>query len=281
MYIPELIRKEGLRRGLSPRTIRTYSNCVEKFFRTCHKEPFQVTKVDIQYFLDRLLEKSAPGNTLNVYLNALKFFYEEIMHRKLTVNIRYSKIPQKLPEFLIQEEVTRLFAAIANPKHQLMIKLLYATGMRVNELCHLKVKDFQFEQNYGWVRQGKGKKDRPFIVPQKLKEELLLYIHRDQLQGDGWLFPGHKNHYSPASVQAILHTSATVSKLTKKVHPHMLRHSFATHLIQNGYSVMDVQPLLGHQKLETTLVYLHLAAPRLLNIESPYDRLLQSFPQSL
>lgn len=282
MNTTELITKVGLRQGLSRNTLETYSHCVEKFFRTHPKNPYKLRKQDILEFMDGMIERNTPGNTLNVYVNALKFFYEEVLHRRLTMNIPFQKVPRRLPHFLQKEEVTLMLGHINNPKHKLMISLLYGTGMRVSELIHLKVQDFVFFSNYGWVRQGKGKKDRLFIIPEKLKEELQDYIITHNLSAEDWLFLGWKNnHYSDQSVREILKKAKKKSHLQQHVHPHMLRHSFATHFIENGYSVMELQPLLGHSKIETTMVYLHCAAPKLLNLKSPLDSLTETSPQSL
>jgi len=272
MYPPELIKKEALRRGLRPRTILTYQNCVRVFFQRCKKEPFQVNKKDIQDFLDHLLEKGAPGNTLNVYLNALKFFYEEVLNRRLTLKIRYTKVAKKLPDFLTKEETVRLISSIENPKHSLLIRLLYSSGLRISELLNLKIKDLNILEGHGWVRNGKGGKDRPFIIAHSLKEELINYTKNKSSKE--WLFVGWNNSpYDASSVREILKKAVKKAKLSKKVHPHMLRHSFATHLIQNGYSPLEVQPLLGHNSVNTTLVYVHLAAANLLNVKSPLDGL--------
>jgi len=272
MYPPELIKKEALRRGLRPRTIQTYQNCVRVFFQKCNKEPFQVNKGDIQDFLDHLLEKGAPGNTLNVYLNALKFFYEGVLHRRLTVRLRYSKTARKLPDFLSKEEVLSIIKAIENPKHSLLVRLLYSSGMRVGELLNLKVKDLNLESNFGWIRNGKGGKDRPFIIAHSLKEELQHYL-KDK-QPEEWLFVGWNNSpYDASSVREILNKAKRKAGIKKNIHPHLLRHSFATHLIQNGYSPLEVQPLLGHNNVNTTMVYVHLAATNILNVKSPLDGL--------
>ena len=272
MFIPELIRKEGLRQGLRPRTIQTYQFCTNQFFRRCTKDPIQVNKRDLQAYLDYLLEKDTPGNTLNVHLNALKFFYEQILHRKLTVNISFSKTSQRLPEFLTQEETTCLLNAIRNPKHKLLIRMLYSSGMRISELLNLKVRDLDLQNRHGWVRNGKRGKDRPFIIAQSLNEELKQWVTGKN--PDQWLFTGWNNSpYDDSSIREILKKSAKEARIIKKVRPHMLRHSFATHLLENGYALTDVQPLLGHSRLETTLVYTHLAAPKLLTIQSPLDAL--------
>ena len=155
MDVYGVIRKKGLLQGLSTQTIRTYGFVVQKFMRVHRKEPHQITKNEVEDYLLRLLEKGSPGNTINVYLNGLKFFFEECLGRKLTVNIKYYKIPQKLPEFLTQKEMFGFFSAIVNKKHKLMIKLLYSAGLRVSELVNLKIEDFEFSKNHGWVRHGK------------------------------------------------------------------------------------------------------------------------------
>ena len=131
MDIPELIRKEALRQGLSYKTIRTYRYCARKFFIWCGKDPKDVKKHDIKDYLDRLIEKGCCGSTINVNLNALKFFYEDIMNKRLMVRIKFSKIPKTKPTMLTKEEVLRLISAIKNPKHRLMVKLMYSAGLRV------------------------------------------------------------------------------------------------------------------------------------------------------
>jgi len=273
MRVVELIRREGLRRGLSPRTVKTYTFCIQRFLRIYRKAPHEMTKKEVENYLDRLVDRNSPGNTINVYVNAFKFFFEKVLKRPLTVKLEYSKVRKTLPEFLTKEEITKLFDVIRNEKHQLMVKLLYATGMRVSELVSLKVRDFEFDQNYGWVREGKGKKDRLFVVALKLKKELLDWIRRNKFAREDWLFPGWGEHVSVQTVQQIVKKAARKAGINKRVHPHTLRHSFATHLIQNGYAVTEVQPLLGHNKMETTMVYLHMASPNLLAVKSPYDSL--------
>ena len=276
MYVPELIRKEGLRRGLSPRTIKTYNHCVERFFRKCRKEVNETTKQDVKDFLDRLIEKGAGGNTINVYLNALKFFYGQVLNRKLTVYIRYSKTPKSLPTVLTKEEVTKLISAIENPKHGLMVKLIYSAGLRVSELVHLKVKDLELDRNHGWVRKGKGNKDRMFIIARNLKNELMGYIYDNNLDQESWLFAGQKQGCITAmAVQKIIKKAARKAAIKKNVHPHTLRHSFATHLIENNYDVCSLQFLLGHNSPETTMVYVHAASKNMINVKSPFDSLAQ------
>lgn len=279
MYVPELIRKEGIRRGLRNETIKTYITCLNKFFRVYRLDPRAITKHDVESYIEQLRIWNKSDNTINVNLSALKFFYENVLGKKLTVNIPHKRIRKTLPTFLTKEETTRLFEAITNPKHQLMIKLLYATGMRVSELVKLKVRDFEFNENYGWVRDGKGGKDRLFIVAAKLKNELLEWVSVNKIGNDNWLFPGQVNHISTSTIQLIIKKATKQAKIHKNIHPHTLRHSFATHLIENGYAITEVQPLLGHNSVNTTLIYLHMASPNLLKVKSPFDSLSDQKPK--
>ena len=273
MDIPELIRKEGLRRGLSHKTIRTYRYCVRKFFNWCSKEPNEIKKGDIKSYLDRMIEKGACGNTINVNLNALKFFYGNILNRRLMINIRYSKTPKALPIVLTKEETAILINSISNPKHKLMAKLMYSAGLRVSELVHLKPEHLEIENGYGWVRHGKGNKDRMFIIAESIREELASYISKECASSNSYIFRGFSGHLTTASVRSIIKNAVKNSKISKHAHPHTLRHSFSTHLIENGSSVAEVQSLLGHSSAETTMVYFHIASPKMIGTKSPIDSL--------
>lgn len=278
MDVIELIKKECLRRRYSRRTIETYCYCIKKFLRRTHVEIKKITKRDVQDYLDLYVERNSPGNTINVNLNALKFLFEQILRKRLLVRIRYAKVSKKLPEVLTKEEVFMLINAIDNKKHKLMISLMYSAGLRVSELAMLKMRDLQLDKNYGWVREGKGGKDRLFIIADSLKGDLYKWILTQGLSFDSWLFRGSKNkydipHISPRTLQVIVKNAAKKSGISKNVHPHTLRHSFATHLIEDGHSVTDVQPLLGHSSIGATMIYLHTASSRMLSIKSPYDTL--------
>jgi len=274
MDIPELIRKEGLRRGLSHKTIRTYRYCVRKFFNWCRKEPNEIKKADIKLYLDLMIEKGACGSTINVNLNALKFFYDNVLHKRLMINIRYSKTPKALPTVLTKEEVAMLINSISNPKHKLMAKLLYSAGLRVSELVHLKPEHLEIENGYGWVRHGKGNKDRMFVIAESLKKELTSFISKECASPDSYIFRGFNGHITTASVRSLVKNATKNAKITKHAHPHTLRHSFSTHLIENGSSVAEVQSLLGHSSAETTMIYLHIASPKMIGTKSPIDSLL-------
>lgn len=271
MEINESIRKEAIRRKYSPRTIETYQKCVYRFFQFCKKEPNEVTKKNVREFLENLSEKSS-GGTIHVYLNALKFFFEDCLRRNMQVNIKYSKIPERLPIVLTKEEVKKLIRKIHNWKHRLMIELMYGAGLRVSELINLKVKDLEIEKNYGFVRGGKGNKDRMFILPKTCSEKIKNLIEIEKLSSESFIFlTNRKEKYSSRSLQEIVKKAVKEAQISKRVHCHTLRHSFATHLIEQGQSVSEVQSLLGHKSPETTMVYLHTATITMLKIKSPLD----------
>lgn len=269
MWWLDMVRKEGLRRGYSIKTIKTYIQCLQQFFKYDQKDIKEITKYDVRNYLYKLQDKGKTGSTLNVHLSALKFLYSEVLNKRLLVNIKYSKIPKRIPRSLTKDEIKSLLGQITNSKHKLMISLLYSAGLRISELLNLRVEDLNIKESYGWVRQGKGNKDRQFIIADSLRCDLGQFI-RDK---DGFIFTNIESRpLTSSTVREILKTAAKKAKLSP-VHPHSLRHSFATHLIENGYSVMEVQPLLGHSRLETTMIYTHLATPTLTRVKSPFDAL--------
>mgnify|MGYP001594461472 CR=1 FL=1 len=274
MDIHYTVTREMLRRKYSQKTIKTYLYCIDKFFSKCNKEAGKVSKTDVREYLNNLIEKNKAGNTINVNLNALKFFFEEVLGKRMKLNIKYSKVPEKLPVVLSKEEVKGLFTAIDNEKHRLMVQVMYSAGLRVSELINLKVKDLDIKKNYGFVRQGKGNKDRIFIISESLKEKINELIEKEKLCLGNYLFNTNRNtKYGVRSLQQIIIKARKKAKINKKISCHTLRHSFATHLIENGYSVSEVQALLGHKSPETTFIYLHTAAPNMIKVKSPIDSL--------
>jgi len=272
--IIESIKKEGFRRRYSLKTIKTYLFCIKNFLKSCQKEPKKFTKQDIKDYLNKIAEKGITGSTINVNLQALKFMMEYVLNkRKYFYNIKYSKISKKLPIVLNKEETINLINSIKNKKHQLMIKLIYSAGLRVSELLDLKVENLDLMNNFGYVRNGKGAKDRLFIIADSIKKELFDHIIENKLNADSFLFNSYNGRMSPRTVQEILKKAARGIKMKKRVHPHTLRHSFSTHLIENGYSISDVQSLLGHKSPETTMRYIHMISPKFIAIRSPLDDL--------
>ncbi len=279
VYIPinvnESIRKEGYRRRLSPRTIETYQKCVEVFLKKTNKSLDKISKKDVRLFLEHLSEKNLAGNTMNVYHMAIRFLFENVLEKRMWIDIKYSKTPKRLPEVLTKEEVRKLLNAISNWKHRLMIEFLYGSGLRVSELINMKIKDLELDKNYGYVRNGKGGKDRLITLPKIVKEKIKNLIEMEKLNEDSFLLQSNRNKkYSIRTIQKIIKNACKKSGIRRNIHPHTLRHSFATHLIENGYDVTNVQAMLGHKSPETTLIYTHIASPNLINTKSPLDNLI-------
>src|SRR3989344_1886937 len=159
MDVQYLMKREMLRRRYSIKTIQSYSKCLDKFFQYHRdKNPRKITKKDVKDFIDiKLVDKNKSGNTINLYFNAIKFFMENILNKRLFYNIKYSKTPIKLPVVLTKEEIKKLIDVIENKKHKLIVKLMYSSGLRVSELVNLRVEDFQFDKNYGFVRNEIGR----------------------------------------------------------------------------------------------------------------------------
>jgi len=219
-------------------------------------------------------DKGNAGNTMNVNLMALKFYFEQVLGRKMWIDIKYSKVPERIQRVLTKEEVRKLLGEIKNEKHRLMMELIYSAGLRVSEVVNLKVKDLVLDKDYGFVRNGKGGKDRLFILAFVVKEKIKNLIFVGKLNSEDYVFVSNrKNKYSIRSLQQIIKKSAKSAELDwRNIHCHTLRHSFATHLIEQGDSVGDVQVMLGHKSPETSIGYVH-SSGQMIKIKSPLDSL--------
>ncbi|MBD3209229.1 tyrosine-type recombinase/integrase [Candidatus Woesearchaeota archaeon] len=264
------MKREMLRRKLSPRTVKTYLQYVKQFLLVnMDKHPKEFSKRDVREFLYHLEGKDVSGSTLNVAHNALRFMMIDVLHKACYLKIRYAKTAKKQSQYLTKDEVKRVLAVIEHPKHKLLVSLMYGAGLRVREVTRLKVSDFLFDENVGWVRGGKGNKDRPFIIPASLRDALKRRCEDEQ----HWLFPGRKGALTVKSVQVIVKRAGKKAKIKKRVHTHILRHSFTTHLLESGVAVSSVQSLLGHSRPDTTLHYSHALRPKLIETVSPLDSL--------
>ncbi len=278
VYVPvdveEAVKRECKRRRYSSRTVKTYIYCINRFLKFARKSLDKISKKDVRKFLEHLSDKKLAGNTMNTYHMAIRFLFEEVLDKRIWVDIKYSKVPEKLPVVLSKDEIRRLFDVIKNPKHKLMIQLMYGAGLRVSELINLCVKDLELEKGFGWVRSGKGGKDRLFVISEKLIPSIKELIVKEELGLEYYLFCSNRDkRYHMRSLQQIVKKAARKAKIGKNIGCHTLRHSFATHLIENGSSVSEVQALLGHKSPETTFVYVHTASPKLIKIKSPLDNL--------
>lgn len=259
-------------RGFSQRTVDTYLKQNKLFLDYIKKKPSQVTEDDIKdYLVDVMTNKKLSARTASLKKSALKFFYDNVLDKKI-VTLKTPKIPKSIPEVLTKDEIKDLIDAAGSKKTKLIIKFLYSTGLRVSELINLKLNDLALKQKEGWVRKGKGSKDRFFKIPDSLTKDIEDYIKTLDNE-EIYLFPGKNNTLSARNIQKIIQKAAERAGIKKEVSPHKLRHSYATHLLDNGVDIRMIQELLGHSNLSTTQIYTHVSKEQLKKIKSPLDSL--------
>ena len=258
-------------RGFSQQTVKSYMLQVNLFIKFVKKDVSKATKDDIKGYLGYLIsEKKLSPKSIALKKAALKFLYHEVLNKNI-VDFKTPKTQKKLPVFLTKEEVKLLISNKSVLKTKLIIELLYSSGIRVSELCNLKISDLELDSKNGWVRKGKGSKDRMFILSDKLIEELKEYLKENK--NKKYLFEGPKGPLSSRNIQKIVQRAAKKANINKRVSPHVLRHSFATHLLDNGTDIRIIQELLGHANLNTTQIYTHVSREQLKKIKNPLDLL--------
>jgi len=256
-------------RNYSRNTIEAYLHYNDEFLRFCLKDPKEITTEDIKNYLDYLAQDKS-ASTVSVAYNAIHFFYGEIWKRSFFLNIHQPKKAKYLPAVLSKQEVNKIIEVTKNLKHNCIISLLYGTGARVSELTHIRMKDIDLDRMMLHIFQGKGKKDRMVMLPRKLKNILTIQASL-KTSGDFLFTNGRGNRLTETTIQKIVAMAAEKAEIRKNVSPHTLRHSFATHLLENGTDIRYIQELLGHAKLQTTQIYTHVANSNLESIKSPLD----------
>ncbi len=258
-------------RGFSRRTKKSYMFFIEDFLKYARKKPLDMQKEDIKRYISHLImDKGYTNITANLAISSLKFFFGKVMDMNIAEGIERPKREKSLPNVLSKEEVKRIIESANNAKHRLVLKCLYGMGLRVSEVVELKANDIDFERSMVKI-SGKGNKQRYVMLPEQLKEELKYYIKLEK--PEKYLFSGRKGKYTIKSVQKVFEYTMKKAGIKKDASCHTLRHSFATHLLEQGIDIRYIQNLLGHSKLQTTQVYTHVADSRLKNIRSPLDTL--------
>lgn len=263
----EKLKNELRLRGFSPLTGRNYSFFVNKFLKHSGKEAKDVDEDDAKAYLGSLYETKSK-NTILLAAAALKFFYTEILKKNFS-GIKMPKKDKLLPEVMTKEEVKRLIDSADAEKSRLMVSMLYSSGLRVSELVKLKKSEIDFGEKVGWVRKGKGAKDRMFTLSETLANDLKDYC--SNREGE-YVFSKNKP-LTTRNIQKIIYGMRKRSGINKKITPHTLRHSFATHLLEQGTDIRVIQTLLGHSSLSTTQVYTHVSTDHLKTIKNPLDGL--------
>jgi integrase/recombinase XerD len=267
-------------RNYSPATARAYLRAVEEFARYFHRSPDQLGPDHIRQYQAYLFrERKLAANSVIQRLGALRFFYIKTLKQSWSAELTpYPKKVLRLPSILSQEEVTRLIESARTPFQRTLLMALYATGLRRAELANLKITDIDSPRNVIHVQGGKGRKDRDVMLSPNLLEALREHWRGLRRKPAIWLFPGGRWHTADHPIDtkviwAACKEAAQRAGIRKEVHPHTLRHCFATHLLEAGADLRTIQILLGHRDLEETTIYLHLSQHHLNATASPLDAL--------
>lgn len=281
----KLMLEELERRNYSPATVRAYVAAVEDFAGYFQRRPDQLGPDHIRQYQAYLFrERKLTANSVTQRLGALRFFFIKTLKQSWSVELTpYPKKVLRLPSILSQEEVTRLIEAAHTPFQRILLMTLYATGLRRAELANLKITDIDTARKVIHVQGGKGRKDRDVMLSPKLLDALREYWRGLRVKPKTWLFPGNRWHTAdhPIDTKVVwlaCKAAAESAGIRKEVHPHTLRHCFATHLLEAGADLRTIQILLGHRDLEETTIYLHLSQHRLNATASPLDTLKLAAP---
>ena len=248
------LKNQCVLRGYSNQTIKSYLYNIKRFLVFIKKSRLNLNKNAVKSYL---LTLDLSVNSMRLQHASLSFFFREVLKTPFTTeDIPVKKKEKTLPKALSKEQIKRLIDSAENPKHKIILKLLYSSGLRLNELLELKRIDIDFDRNILHIKKGKGKKDRITLVSENLRLDLLKYYSKNIFKTE-YILEGRKRKYTKKSVQKVLDQ---LSKKTGiKANPHTLRHSFATHLLEAGCDIRNIQKLLGHANLQTTQIYTHVA----------------------
>lgn len=272
-YIQEIQLK-----GYSPNTLRTYRNEFGIFLH--YLKEINIQTLDLEnirnYILYCLNDLKLSENTVHSRMNAIKFYFEQVLKReKFLIEIPRPKKQKILPKTIHQTDVKQIFEATKNLKHNTMLKLCYGMGLRVSEIVNLKIKDIDSKNMQVFIARAKGKKDRYANLPESILTQLRQYY--SEYKPKEYLFEGQfGGQYSTRSAQKVFKNALNTAKINKEVSIHSLRHSFATHLLENGTDIRFIQDLLGHTDIRTTLIYTNVSDTSLRKIKSPLDDIIST-----
>ena len=283
-HLRKMMLEELQRRNYAQSTVEAYTHALREFAAYFKRPPDQLGPEHIRQFqLYLLRDRKLAPNTVKQRMAAVQFFFVRTLKRAyLRENFPYPKIPQRLPVILSQEEVARLIDSAADLSHRAILMTLYSTGARRSELVRLKVDDIDSRRMVIHIRQGKGSKDRDVPLSEKLLETLREYWR--SVKPKTYLFPGQPGKRGsdvPLTAKAVWHACRGAVRragIQKKISPHSLRHSYATHLLEAGADLRTIQLLLGHADIKHTTVYLHLSQRHLHAVANPLDGLPISDP---
>ena len=275
----ERLRRELRLRNYSPKTIKSYTSCIRTFVKYWGaRGVIELSGEDIRrYLLFEIEHEGLSASTVNQIFNALRFLYVEVLKKPFVIGgIPRPQTEKKLPVVLSQEEVKKIFSVARNPKHRVMLMLVYSAGLRVGEVVKLEPRDIDSSRGLIHVRGGKGRKDRYTVLSPLILEQLRGYWKL--FRPLRWLFEGERpgKSYSIRSAEKVFENAVKAAGIEKEVSIHSLRHSFATHLLESGVDLRYIQELLGHTSSKTTEIYTHVTQKKLGLIRSPIEQIMDS-----
>ena len=271
-YVPEAYLQKLELKRYALNTCKIYISLFEKFINQYpDKDILELSEQEIRAYLQLLIHQKKSNSYINQSINSIKFYYEVVMGMpNRFYSIERPRKEQKLPKVISKEEILAMIANTNNIKHRCIISLLYSAGLRRSELLELKIQDIDSKRMLIHIKNAKNNKDRYSLLSKTALKELRVYYK--QWKPKEYLFEGQKGgKYSNTSVENIIIKAAQKARIFKRVTPHMLRHSFATHLLENGTDLRYIQTLLGHSSSKTTEIYTQVATNNLRSIKNPLD----------
>ena len=255
-------------RNYSPKTCKAYLLYIKDYIKFSKIAGIKDKQKAIEQFLLAKYNRGQSSQTINLALNAIKFFYTEVLKDPQKIDLKFAKRSKKLPIVLSRNEIKEIIDMTSNSKYKLMISLGYACGLRVSEAVQIKVADLDIDELVIHIKEAKGKKDRISVLPKKLQNDLRNIVAGKN--SEDFVFGSNRGgKLTTTSLQKIFRQSLAKTEIKKNATFHSLRHSFATHLLENGTDIRYVQVLLGHTNIRTTQIYTQVTNPKLKNIKSP------------
>lgn len=273
-YWQSKLETELRSRKYSPRTQRIYLYFTRLLCNILQKTADEILPDDIKQFLS-IIEKNKEysASSMNLAISAIKFFYRNVLKKEILYEQHRPRHDKRLPIILDKTEISKILGMERNPKHRLLLTLVYSSGLRVSEVVALKRENIDLSRQVIYIRLGKGRKDRCTVLSKKAADFISEYCSFYNIQT--WLFSGQSTlrHLTIRSAQHIFNKAVRRAEISKKVSIHSLRHTFATHLLESGTDIRYIQALLGHASLRTTERYTHVARRNVLKIQSPFDNM--------
>ncbi|NMA44682.1 MAG: tyrosine-type recombinase/integrase [Candidatus Diapherotrites archaeon] len=267
------LRQKLIIEGYSDRTIKMYTLYNQEILYSINKPIKEITSKDLMGYLADKKEKGCENSTLALIHSGGEYFFKKYLKMNILDEIKIPKKAKTLPKILTREEIKELFKATKFGRNRLMLQFMYGSGCRVSEVVKLKVSDINFKERTAIIRGGKGNKDRMIVLSKEWLKYLKKYLDKKKIKTENVFTKKNGKNISTDTVQRIVKKAAIAAKIPKRVTPHCLRHSYATHLLESGTNIRYIQSLLGHSNLNTTQIYTNVASEQLKKVESPLDKL--------